>query len=158
MTDFYTRMQATSKRLLTKYKQGTVVYNAPTTEPDPFNPEPLSKIKVRLAATVSGVAAEYVQPGYIEATDLQVTVPGDALRNVTVVYQDGTEMDFTGLADGVTNWYEWYFLPYNLANQVQPGFDLAGTVEIDGKTCQIIRVDRVPAAGAPVVFRLFVRA
>ena len=158
MADFYGRMQQTASRLLGKYQQGTVVYHAPTTEPDPFNPEPLASMKATLRATARGVAKEYIQPGYIEATDLQVTVAGDALQNVTVVYSDGTEMDFTGLADGVTNWYEWYFLPYSLSGKITPEFDLAGTIDIDGKSCQIIRVERVPAAGTAVAFHLFVRA
>ena len=35
---------------------------------------------------------------------------------------------------------------------------LAGTITIDGKVCQIVRVDKVPGAGAVIAWRIFVRA
>lgn len=35
---------------------------------------------------------------------------------------------------------------------------LAGTITIDGKVCQIVRVDRVPGAGTVIAWRIFVRA
>ena len=35
---------------------------------------------------------------------------------------------------------------------------LAGTITIDGKVCQIVRVDKVPGAGTVIAWRLFVRA
>ena len=35
---------------------------------------------------------------------------------------------------------------------------VAGHLTIDGRTLQIVRVDRVPAAGTVIVWRLFVRA
>ena len=35
---------------------------------------------------------------------------------------------------------------------------LAGTITIDGKVCQIVRVDKVPGAGTVIAWRIFVRA
>ena len=35
---------------------------------------------------------------------------------------------------------------------------LAGTITIDGKVCQIVRVDKVPGAGLTIAWRIFVRA
>ena len=35
---------------------------------------------------------------------------------------------------------------------------LAGTITIDGKVCQIVRVDKVPGAGVTIAWRIFVRA
>ena len=35
---------------------------------------------------------------------------------------------------------------------------LAGTITIDGKACQIVRVDKVPGAGVTIAWRIFVRA
>ena len=35
---------------------------------------------------------------------------------------------------------------------------LAGTITIDGKACQIVRVDKVPGAGTVIAWRIFVRA
>ena len=35
---------------------------------------------------------------------------------------------------------------------------LSGTITIDGKVCQIVRVDKVPGAGAVTAWRIFVRA
>lgn len=35
---------------------------------------------------------------------------------------------------------------------------LAGTITIDGKVCQIVRVDKVPGAGPVIAWRVFVRA
>ena len=34
---------------------------------------------------------------------------------------------------------------------------LAGTITIDGKVCQIVRVDKVPGAGTVIAWRIFVR-
>ena len=35
---------------------------------------------------------------------------------------------------------------------------LAGTITIDGKVCQIVRVDKVPGAGVTIAWRIFARA
>lgn len=35
---------------------------------------------------------------------------------------------------------------------------LAGTITIDGKECQIVRVDKVPGAGVTIAWRIFCRA
>jgi len=34
----------------------------------------------------------------------------------------------------------------------------AGTLEVDGSTYQIVRVDAIPSAGEPVAWRVFIRA
>ena len=38
----------------------------------------------------------------------------------------------------------------------EPSLD--GTITIDGKVCQIVRVDKVPGAGTVIAWRIFVRA
>lgn len=35
---------------------------------------------------------------------------------------------------------------------------LAGTIAIDGKVCQIVRIDKLPGAGTVIAWRIFVRA
>ena len=35
---------------------------------------------------------------------------------------------------------------------------LAGTITIDGKVCQIVRIDRLPGAGTVIAWRFFCRA
>lgn len=35
---------------------------------------------------------------------------------------------------------------------------LAGTIAIDGKACQIVRVDKMPGAGVTIAWRIFARA
>jgi len=75
VADFYSRMQVTSQRLLKKFKQGTVIYNAPGSAGDPFTPA--------TAETPYGVDAvqapasrkkTYIDGGYITATDILLAV------------------------------------------------------------------------------------
>lgn len=75
MTDFYTRMQQTSQRLLTKYKQGTVVYNAPGSDGDPFNPPTAGQSYPVSAVQAQGRDKQtYIDGGYIVATDILLAV------------------------------------------------------------------------------------
>lgn len=75
MTDFYTRMQETSQRLLTKYKQGTVVYNAPGSEGDPFNPPtPATPYTMNAVQAQGSEKQTYIDGGYIVATDILLAV------------------------------------------------------------------------------------
>lgn len=75
MTDFYTRMQATSKRLLTKYKQGTVIYNAPGSDGDPLNPPTAGQSYSVDAVQAQGSDKQrYIDGGYIVATDILLAV------------------------------------------------------------------------------------
>jgi hypothetical protein len=69
MSAFYDRMQSTASRLLTKYKQGAVVYNAPGSDGDPFNPPTPGQ-----SYPVSAVQQTYIDGGYIVATDILLAV------------------------------------------------------------------------------------
>ena len=72
MSDFYTRLQGTATKLMDKFQQGTVRYIAlgETTGPayDPVVGEPTP---YTVNATVRGVQQQYIQDGYISASDLQ---------------------------------------------------------------------------------------
>jgi len=75
VADFYERMQATSKRLLTKYKQGAVVYNAPGSDGDPFNPPtPGQSYPVSAVQAQGREKQTYIDGGYIVATDILLAV------------------------------------------------------------------------------------
>lgn len=115
---FYSEAQSTGTRLLKKFNQGTVRYLEPgePTGPD-YDPTPGTPTPYDVSATVRGVAQQYVQDGYINATDLQVNIGVFGARPTT-----------------------------------------SGTLEIDGKQHQIIRVDAVPGAGTVIVWRVFCKS
>jgi hypothetical protein len=78
MADLYNRLRTTADKLLTKYGQGTMIYQEPDTETGPeYNPvltpgaeHPVSGIKV------SGNRKNtYIDGGYIQASDLMVMLP-----------------------------------------------------------------------------------
>lgn len=75
MADFYGRMQQTSQRLINKFKQGDVVYNAPGTPASPFNagtdPTPYPVDAVEAPAKDKKT---YIDGGYIVATDVLLVV------------------------------------------------------------------------------------
>lgn len=156
----YDRGRATASRLLEQYAQGVITYRSPAAEGtgDPWNPQEGAKLKVGLNAVAQGVEFKYQKPGYIESADVQVTISYSSFDSVTVVYTNGDEREFTHLADGVNSRFEWFFLPRDLQGAFEPGFSASGTIEIDGKELQIIEVQHVPAAGTPVVWRVFCRA
>ena len=75
MSDFYQRMQATSQRLIGKFSQGSVVYNEPGGEADPFNPAPAgTPHPVDAVQAPEGRKRTYVDGGYIVATDILLAV------------------------------------------------------------------------------------
>jgi hypothetical protein len=89
----YTRGRATASRLLNKFKQGTVVYTHPGEPTGPINaPVPGVPVPYTLNAVSSGVAAKYVMPGYIEASDIMVT---------TAVFERAPTLEGTLTIDGV---------------------------------------------------------
>ena len=75
VADFYNRMQATSQRLISRFKQGAVVYNEPGGSADPFTPAPAGT-----PHTVDAVQAPesrkntYIDGGYIVSTDILLAV------------------------------------------------------------------------------------
>lgn len=87
MSSFYDRMQATSQRLIKRFKQGTVIYNHPGGEATPFDPAPADT-----PYTVDAVQAPdtrkrtYIEGGYIVATDVLLAVSPFGVEPV----QDGT--------------------------------------------------------------------
>ncbi|AGH31816.1 hypothetical protein SLPG_00022 [Salicola phage CGphi29] len=115
--EIYGELQGVASELMAEFQQGTARYIHPGEQTGPdYDPQPGEPTPYTLDATVRGVAAQYVQEGYIAASDLQVTA--------SVFGREPT---------------------------------LEGVVEIDGVEKQIIRVDPVPAAGTPVVWRIFVK-
>jgi hypothetical protein len=118
MTDFYTKLQGTATRLLTKFNQGTIEYVDPGTPTgDEWNPIPGTPTAYSLNATASGVSDQYVDGTTVLASDLMV--------NAAVF-------------------------------DIEPS--MKGTVTIDGKTHQIIRIIPKPAAGVTVAWGIIVRA
>lgn len=74
---FYDRMQATSKRLINKFKQGTVIYNHPgAISGDSWNPTVgASTAYPASAAEVQGKRKKtYIDGGFIIATDILLIV------------------------------------------------------------------------------------
>lgn len=75
MTSFYQRMQATSQRLISKFKQGTVIYNepgaagTPTTPPGPETPHAVDAVQAPESRKKT-----YIDGGYIVATDVLLAV------------------------------------------------------------------------------------
>lgn len=71
MTDFYNRLQQTSQRLIKQYGQGTITYNAPGSEGDPFNlPLPGQSYPVDAVQSQGDRKKQYMDGGYIIATDI----------------------------------------------------------------------------------------
>lgn len=74
MADFYGKMQGTASRLLTKFKQGAVIYIEPgATTGDPWNPVEGTPTNHELNAAVSGVSDQYVDGSTVLSSDLMVT-------------------------------------------------------------------------------------
>lgn len=77
MSNFYTRMQATSKRLINKFKQGSIIYNQPgVLGGDSWDPT----IGTSTPHNVDGVQAQgdkkkkYMEAGFIIGTDILLVV------------------------------------------------------------------------------------
>lgn len=75
MADFYERLQGTATRLLTKFSQGAIVYNAAgATTGDEWNPVKGIASQYPVKGTVSGVSKEYVDDATVQASDLMVSL------------------------------------------------------------------------------------
>jgi hypothetical protein len=75
VAEFYPRLQLTSQRLLKKFKQGTVIYNAPGSAGDPFTPATASTpYGVDAVQAPAGRKQTYIDGGYITATDILLAV------------------------------------------------------------------------------------
>lgn len=130
MSDFYSEMQGVASELLKEFGQGQVVYTITGAPTGPaWNPTPGAPVSYTLDATVQGVAKEYV--GAI--------VQGAGRESVGGAMILATDLQVTCAVFGS-----------------EPS--LAGTITIDGKVCQIVRVDKVPGAGVTIAWRIFVRA
>lgn len=74
MADIYTELRGTATELLEEFSQGTIRYIHPGEQTGPdYDPQPGTPAPYTLDATVRGVAQQYIQEGYISASDLQVT-------------------------------------------------------------------------------------
>lgn len=75
MSDFYDEMADVASELIKEFNQGAIKYIEPgeVTGPsfDPIYGEPTP---YPVKATVRGVSQQYIQEGYISASDLQATV------------------------------------------------------------------------------------
>lgn len=74
MADFYERMQATATRLLTKYKQGTVILRRSTitTGSNPWSPIADTPVDHTLKCVVEPVHQKYIDNSTVLSTDRQV--------------------------------------------------------------------------------------
>lgn len=112
---FYGNLRNTASGLMKQFKQGDVKYLQPGEDyGDPWDPQPGDPIAHLVDATVSGVDQRFVMPGYIEQSDLQVTMSVFEVEPLT-----------------------------------------SGEMEINGKRHQIIQVDKLPASGITIVYRVF---
>ena len=75
MSAFYQRMQATSQRLIKRFNQGAVIYNAPGDPGDPFNP-PTAGTSYPVDAVQAPASRKktYIDGGYVIATDVLLAV------------------------------------------------------------------------------------
>jgi len=74
LATIYDDLQGVASELMAEFQQGTVRYIHPGEQTGPdYDPQPGTPTPYTLDATVRGVAAQYVQEGYIAASDLQVT-------------------------------------------------------------------------------------
>lgn len=161
MSNFYGKMQGTASKLLKKFNQGIITYSVETGESgEPWNPQPSGRITYTLDAVARGVEQKYVKEGYISASDIQVTA---AVFNGSYSYTHTYIDSETGLSVTVSdqfssmtvdNWFAYYFAPYN----VEASPTISGLMEIDGKEHQIIEVQKLPAAGTTVAYRIFVKS
>ncbi len=155
MSKFYTRMQKTSSRLLKKFAQGEITYQVETKGSGPdWNPSPGGLITYTLDAVAKGVDQKYVRDGYISASDIQITA---AILPTGYKYKrevDGVivEQSFSSLS--IADWFAYFFAPYERPT----GITIDGTLSIDGREHQIIEVQRIPAAGTVVAWRMFVKS
>ncbi len=133
-------MQATTSRLMVRFKQGSVTVVRETAEGErpaelPTWEEWKPTIETRvyeLDATVTGVPEKLVDGDSIKATDLMVTC-SDVMRLV--------------LIDGVSV----------AAQEVEFDAGLLDTLRIDGKTATVQKPMPVPAAGVKIVHKYVVR-
>ena len=118
MSDFYLRLQGTASALLTKFNQVSIKHwRAGVNTGTPFNPVEGTPTTVDLQAVAKGVEAQYIQEGYINSSDIQITA---------AVFEK---------------------TPTN-----------ADKIDINGKLHEIIRIDRIPAAGIVIAWRIFCKS
>lgn len=88
---FYDEMQSVATELLTEFKQGTIVYRAPTAGAQPWEPVAYSDTPVS-GGTVKGVSQRYVTD-LVTTSDLHAILPvfGVAPTNAGRLIIDGVE-------------------------------------------------------------------
>lgn len=96
MTTLYDDMQEIASQLLTKFQQGAIAYvrMTPVAGATPDAPAASTAASTVVNAVVRGVQYKFVQRGMAVATDLQVTIAGDALAS------EPSMLDFVDI-DGV---------------------------------------------------------
>lgn len=155
MSAFYKKMQKTSSRLLKKFSQGEITYQIETKGGGPdWNPSPGGLITYTLDAVAKGVDQKYVRDGYISASDIQITA---AILPTGYKYKrevDGVIVEQSFSSISITDWFAYFFAPYTKPT----GITIEGTLSIDGREHQIIEVQRIPAAGTVVAWRMFVKS
>ena len=88
---FYDEMQDVATELLQEFKQGTIVYRAPTAGAQPWEPVTYTDTSVS-GGTVSGVSQHYVTD-LVTTSDLHAILPvfGTAPTNTGRLVIDGVE-------------------------------------------------------------------
>lgn len=135
MADFYGRMTATASRLLDRFQQGDVYYVPLLAGANAWDPKTVGT-PVKLKATAKGVSEKYVSD-LIMSSDIEVTC--GVMQ--TVWADEYTWDDLIAWSDTGAP-----VIPANSA-----------LVTIDGRELQIVKVMRIPAAGEPIVFKIFCR-
>lgn len=114
----YDDMQGVASDIFAEFKQGTIAYVQLQTVAGGTPDEPAVNVEVTttLNATARPVSTKYVDGSHIFRSDVQVSIPADAITPL-----------------------------------------MAGYLTIDGARYKIIEIQRIPAAGTPIVYILIVR-
>lgn len=136
MASFYDEMQAVASDMLTEFQQGSMVYRVKSGVSSPYETPVENDIPVYGVA--KGVSQKYMND-LISASDIEVTVAATK----TALWDDQFVWDDTKL------WDE------SGAYVIDP--NISGTFIMDGLERQIIKIQKIPAAGTPVVFKIFIK-
>jgi len=163
VASIYTDMQAVAIDMISEFKQGSMVYNHRIGGTSPF--DPYVDVEVPFNGVASGVSQKYIND-LVTASDIEITASVFVIPN----WDDGTlktsgsdwddnhiwDDNATWSDDGVNmSWSDTFTWDDNGVDMLRAMNN--GTVTIDGEKRQIISTKRIPAAGTPVVLKIFVK-
>lgn len=134
--DFYNEMQSVATEMLAEFNQGSMVYRVKSGVSSPYETPAQNDIPV--FGVAKGVSQKYLSD-LITVSDIEVTVAAtkSALWNDQFAWNDSLLWDESG------------------TYTVDP--NSSGTFIMDGTERQIIKIQKMPTAGTPVVFKIFIK-